>query len=152
MSFSRILPASSNLPGVIPKSFSKFDVRMNFISQMFSKIDFKLFFIVGSTNLFFILPQCLINSWWCFSSSFLNFEDRRRISLKSCSILFKTRDSSLLPSSHNCFRLWEFFSPIRSNSGVFSVWFFEDHHFGLILSQLSALVLQILSVHHSSIL
>ena len=28
------------------------------------------------------------------------------------------RGSSLMPSSHNCFRLWEFFSPIRRISGV----------------------------------
>ena len=45
------------------------------------------------------------------------------------SALSEIRDSSLLPSSHNCFRLWEFFSPIRSNSRVFSVWFSEGHHF-----------------------
>ena len=86
----------------------------------FSKIDFKLFFIVGSTSLFFSLPDYLNNSWW-FSSSFSTFEDRRRISLKSCSILFKIHGSSFLPSSHNCFRLWELFSPIQSNSWVFSV-------------------------------
>lgn len=38
-SFPRILPDSSNFLGAIPKFFSKFDVRMNFISKMsFSKI------------------------------------------------------------------------------------------------------------------
>ena len=42
--------------------------------------------------------------------------------------------------SHNCFRLWEFFSPIRSNSWVFSVWFSEGHHFKRFLrSKFSAL-------------
>ena len=30
---------------------------------------------------------------------------------------------------HNCFRLWEFFSSIRSISGVFSVWFSGGYHF-----------------------
>ena len=95
---------------------------MNFISQMFSKINFKLFFIVGSTSLFFILPEYLNISWWCFSSSFSTCEDRRRFFFQSCSILFKIRHSSLLPSSHNCFRLSEFFSPIRSKfSSIFSL-------------------------------
>ena len=61
-------------------------------------------------------------SWW-FSSSFSTFEDRRRISLKSCSILFKIHGSSFVPSSHNYFRLWQFFSPIRSMSWVVSVSF-----------------------------
>ena len=69
------------------------------------------------------------NSWWCFSSSFSTFEDRRRVFLKSCSILFKIHGSSLMPSSHNCFWLWEFFSPILSISAIFSVWFSEGHHF-----------------------
>ena len=105
MSFPRILPDSSNFPGAIPKFFSKFDVRMNFISQMFSKLSFKLIFIVGPTSSLFILPEYLNNSWWCFSSSFSVFEDRRRVSLISCSILCKIHGSSLMPSSHNCFRL-----------------------------------------------
>ena len=33
------------------------------------------------------------------------------------------RSSSLMPSSHNCFRLWEFFSPIQSISWVVSISF-----------------------------
>ena len=97
----------------------------------FSKI-FQILFIVGSTFLVFIL-EYLNNSWWCFSSSFSTFEDRRRVSLKSCSILFKIRDSSLLPSSHNYFRLWEFFSPTRSNSRVFSVCYPEFINSGLFI-------------------
>ena len=33
-------------------------------------------------NLFvWILPECLNNSWWCFSSSFLDIEDRWRLFL-----------------------------------------------------------------------
>ena len=98
----------------------------------FSKI-FQILFIVGSSFLFFFVPEYLNNSWW-FSSSFSTFEDRRRISIKSCSILFKIHSSSLMPSSHNCFRLWEFFSPIRSNSGAFSVWFSVAHHLRIIHS------------------
>ena len=71
----------------------------------------------------------------------LGFEDQRGVPLKFLPVLRKIHGSSLMPSSHNCFRLWEFFSPIRSNSGDFSVWFSEGHHFGFIHSQLSALVL-----------
>ena len=100
--------------------------------MFFSKI-FQILFIFGSTSPLFIIPECLNDSWWCFSSSFSDFEDRRRVSLKSCSILFKIRDSSLLPSSHNYLRLWEFFSPIRSNSRVFSVWLSGVHHFRLFI-------------------
>ena len=79
-SFSRILRVSSNFPGVTLKFFSKFDIRMSYLqSNAFSKI-FHILFIIGSTFLFFIL-ECLNNSWWCFSSSFSAFEDRRRVSL-----------------------------------------------------------------------
>ena len=90
--------------------------------MFFSKI-VHILFIVGSTSSLLILPECLNNSWWCFSSSFSNFEDRRRVPLKSLPVLPKMRSSSLMPSSHNCFRLWEFFSPIRSISWVVSISF-----------------------------
>ena len=66
------------------------------------------------------VPQ---HSWWCFSSSFSDFEDRRRVPLKSLPVLPKMHSSSLMPSSHNCFQLWEFFSPIRSISWVVSISF-----------------------------
>ena len=98
----------------------------------FSKI-FQILFIVGSTFLIFI-PEYLNNSWWCFSSSFSDFEDRRRVPLKSLPVLPKIHGSSFMPSSHNCFRLWEFFSPIWRNLGVFSVWFFGAHHLIIIHS------------------
>ena len=39
------------------------------------------------------------------------------------SVLPKIHGSSLMPSSHNCFWLWEFFSPIRSISWVVSISF-----------------------------
>ena len=76
----------------------------------FSKI-FQIHFIVDSTFIFFFIPVCLNNSWWCFSLSFSSFEDRRRVFLH---ILPHSRKSS-----HNCFWLWESFSPIRSISRVF---------------------------------
>ena len=114
----------------------------------FSKI-FQIHFIVDSTFIFFFILVCLNNSWWSFSLSFSSFEDRRRVFSQSCSILFKIRDSSWLPSSHNYFRLWEFFSAIRSNSRVFSVWLSGAHHLRFVHSQLSALIIQTLPVHHS---
>ena len=39
---------------------------------------FQILFIIGSTFLF-VIPEYLNNSWWCFSSSFSDFEDRRRV-------------------------------------------------------------------------
>ena len=101
---------------------------------------------------FFILPEYLNNSWWCFFLSFSNSEDPRRVPLKYLPVLSEIHDSSVMPSSHNCFRLWEFFSPIHCNSGVCSVWFSGAHHLRIIHSQLVALVLQILPVHRSNIL
>ena len=97
---------------------------MNLISQLFSKIDLKITIFHCWLNLFvFHSPEYLNNSWWCFSSSFLDFEDRRRVPFKSLPILPNMRSSILMPSSHNCFRLWEFFSPIRSVSWVVSISF-----------------------------
>ena len=103
-SFPRILPDSSNFPGAIPKFFSKFDVRMNYHQSYVFLQDLSNSFHrwFNLSNFHSGVPQQL--SWW-FSSSFSTFEDRRRVSLKSCSILFKIHGSSLMPSSHNCFRL-----------------------------------------------
>ena len=69
----------------------------------------------------------------------LGSEDRRRFFSQSCSILFKIRDSRLLPFSHNCFWLWEFFSPVQSNSGVF----FSLFHPKAIISDLFILSFQL---------
>ena len=101
-SFPRILPDSSNFCGVILKFISKFDVRMIHHQSNAFLQDRLNSFIVGSTILIFI-PECLNNSWWCFSSSFSDFEDRRGVPLKSVPVLPKMRSSSLMPSSHNCF-------------------------------------------------
>ena len=130
---------------IFPKLFSipfqKFAIRMNYHQSNAFLQDLSNPFHRGSTFPFFI-TKCLNNSWLCFSLSFSTLEDRRRVSLKSCSILFKIHGASLMPSSHNCFWLWEFFSPIWSNSGVFSVWFFGAHHFRrFIHSQLLVLIL-----------
>ena len=76
----------------------------------FTKI-FQILFIVGSTFLIFIPPEYLNNSWWCFSSSFSAFEDLRRVSLKSWFVISENRDSSLLPSSRNCFDRENYFHP-----------------------------------------
>ena len=88
-SFPRILPDSSNYSGAIPKFFSKCDVRMNFHqSHAFSKVVFNFFSSSLAQPFLLILPEYLNNSWW-FSSSFSTFEDRRRISPKSWSVLLK---------------------------------------------------------------
>ena len=60
-SFPRILPDSSNFPGVILKFFSKRDVRMDSISHMPFQDRFQTLFIVVSTSSLFILLGCLIN-------------------------------------------------------------------------------------------
>ena len=69
-----------------------------------------ILFIVSLTFLFFI-PECLNNSCGCFSSSFSDFEDRRRVSLKSLFILLKMHGSSFMPSSHNFFYCENSFHP-----------------------------------------
>ena len=125
------------------KFFSKFDVRMIIISHMsFSKI-FQILFIVGSTFPIFI-PECLKNSQWWFSSSFSTFEDRRRVSFKPCSILCHP-----LIIVFDC---ENYFHPSKAFREFFPFYSYEGHHFGLIHSQLLALLLHILPVHHSSIL
>ena len=88
-------------------------------SDGFSKI-FQILVIVGSTFLIFT-PEYLNNSWWCFSSSFSTLEDRRRVSLKSWSILSKMRSSSLMPSSHNCFDCENSFTLPKQFRSLFSL-------------------------------
>ena len=82
--------------------------------MFFSKIC-RILFIIGSTFLIFI-PECLYNLV-VFLVGILSLEDRRRFFSQSCSILFKIRDSSLLPSSHNYLRLWDILFKQRGNSG-----------------------------------
>ena len=115
--FSQDLTWLFYFPGAILKFISKFDVRMNCHQSYVFLQDLSKKFIVGSTFLIFIL-ECLNNSWWCFSSSFSDFWNEEEFFLQILSVLSEMRSSSLMPSSHNCFRSWEFFSPIRCISGV----------------------------------
>ena len=66
------------------------------------------------------------------------WRSKKSLFLQILSVLSKMCSSILVPSSHNCFRLWESFSPIRSNSGVFSVSFS-----GAIISELFILSVQL---------
>ena len=101
-------------------------------SNAFSKI-FQILFIICSTFLFFFSfrsASTILGGVSRYLSLHLKTEEE--FSLESCFVLSKIHGSSLIPSSHNCFRLWEFFSPIRSISGVFSVWFSGAHHLKII--------------------
>ena len=83
MPFPRILPDSSNFSRSYPKFFSKFDVRMNY-HQSNAFLQDRLNSFQRWLNLFhFYILECINNSRWCFSSSFLDFEDRRRVFLKN---------------------------------------------------------------------
>ena len=94
----------------------------------FSKI-FLILFIVGSTSSLLILPECLNNSWRCFSPSFLDFKDRRRVFLQILSVFAKIRDSSLLPSSNFFFDCENSFHP----SGAIQEYFQFDYPEPIIL-------------------
>ena len=41
----------------------------------------QILFIIGSTSSLLILPECLNNSWWCFSSSFSDLKTEEDFSL-----------------------------------------------------------------------
>ena len=93
----------------------------------FSKI-FQILFVVGSTFLIFI-PECLNNSWWCFLSSFSDFEDRRRVSLQS--YLFSWR-FMVLAWCHPLIIVFDChnsFLTIRSISWVLSILFLRRPSF-----------------------
>ena len=114
----------------------------------FSKIS-QILFIVGPTFPI-LIPECLNNSQWWFSSSFSTFEDRRRVFLHILSVLLRIHGSSSVSSSHYCFRLWDilFTHPEQSRtpfSLILRRLSLRDYSF-----QLSAIVLQILPVHHSN--
>ena len=80
MPFPRILPDSSIFLELSSNSFKVWRKKeLSSISWFLQ--DLITLFIVGSTSSLFILPEYLNNSWWCFSSSFSNFEDRRRVFL-----------------------------------------------------------------------
>ena len=115
----------------------------------FSKI-FQILFIVGSTFLIFI-PEYLNNSWWCFSSSFSTFEDRRRVPLQSnpfsqrCVVLTCCRPLIIVLSVRILFthpeQFRSLFSLILWNSSS------QNYSFSAFSSRS-----RILPVHHSSII
>ena len=131
-SFPRILPDSSYSPGVILKSskvWRKYELSLvkclsprsfKFFSSSFNLSNFHL----GVSQQFMVV----------FSSVFLNIWRPKKNFSSILSILSDTRGSSLMPSSHNWFRLWEFFYSVRSNSRVFSVWLSRVHQFRFIHS------------------
>ena len=97
---------------------------MNFHqSYSFSKIAFKSFSLLAQPLCFSFSRSISTIYGGVSRRHFSDFEDRRRVPLKSLPILPKMHSSSLMTSSHNCFRLWEFFSPIRSISWVVSISF-----------------------------
>ena len=56
----------------------------------------------------------------------LHLKTKEELLLNLAPFSSKIRGSSLRPSSHNCFWLWEFFSPIRSISWVVSISFLRS--------------------------
>ena len=101
MSFPRILPNSSNFPGVIIKFFSESDVRMNFISQMPFQDLVQILFIVGSNPFVFILPEYLSNFG---GVSHRHLKTEEEFSSKSCpfSRRFVVLASFILSNYSNC--------------------------------------------------
>ena len=132
-SLPRILPDSSYSPGVSLKFISKFDVRMNHHqSNVFHQnlsnyfhcwFDLYILHYSGVSQQFMVVFLIVILCIWrpkkSFSSKSYPFF-QRFVVIACCHPLIIV------------FQLWEFFSPIRSNTGVFLVWFFEGHHFGFI--------------------
>ena len=116
-------------------------------SNVFSKI-FQILFIVGSTFHFSSRSaSTILGGVSRYLSMHLKTEEE--FSSISCSILFKIRDSSLLPSSHNCFDCENSFHPSGASHELFSFLSSKAHHFRRIIhSQLSALILEILPVIH----
>ena len=105
----------------------------------FSKI-FQIHFIVDSTFIFFFIPvpqQFMV----VFLVVILRFWRPKKIFSQSCSILFKIRDSSLLPSSRNCFDHENSFhlSGAIQESSQFD--YLQPIKFRFIHSQLSVIIL-----------
>ena len=134
-SFPRILPDFSKFSGVILKFFFKV-WRKNELSPVIFLLQdrFQNIFIVGSTFLFFIVPECLIN---CHGGS-----HRHSHHLKTEEDFFLNLGPFLLRFGvlaschpHKSFPIVSIlFIPIWSISGVFSFWFSGGHHFfGIII-------------------
>ena len=149
-SIPRILPDSSYFPKISSNFLSKFDLRMNYHQSNVLLQDLSNSFHRWLNLFVLILPECLNNSWWCFSSSFSTFEVRRRVFLHILSVLSETRGSSLMPSSHDCFDRENSFHPSGAIQDSFQFVSPEPIISEFIHSQLSAMVLQILPVLRSS--
>ena len=129
MSFPRILPDSSNLPGASKKFFSMFDVRMNYHKSYVLLQDLSNSFHrwFNLSIIHFGVSQQFMLVFLVVISRILKTEEE--FSSQSWSVLLKIHSSSLMPSSHNCFRLWELFSTIWCISGVAS---FLDNPYAII--------------------
>ena len=115
---------------IIPEPFLilfKCDIRMDFISHMPSPRSISNSFHCWLNLFGFSFSQSIstIHGGSHHHSQHLKIEEEFFF-LQILSVLSEIRDSSLLPSSHNCFRLWESFSPIRRYSRVFSVCHLES--------------------------
>ena len=148
----RILPDSSIFPELLLNSSPSFDVRMgyhqsNVFLQDFSHSFHRLFnlsnFHPGVSQRFMMVFLIVILNMWRPKKSF---------SSKSWSVLSKMRSSSLMPSSDNCFDCEYSFHISGAFHELFSFISSEGHLFKYYSFQLSALVIQILPVHHSSVL
>ena len=95
---------------------------------------FQILFIIGWTFVFFI-PESLNKSWWRIPSSFSDFEDRRRVYLKSWSVLSKIHGSSFMPSSQIVsIDINYFHTHPKHFMSSFGSRFFGGHHFIIIHS------------------
>ena len=77
-----LFPGSYPTLLIFPEFFkfvSKIDVRMNYHQSNVFLQDLSNSFHHWLNLFLLILPECLNNSWWCLSSSFSTFEDRRRV-------------------------------------------------------------------------
>ena len=151
-SFPRISPDSSKFSGVILKFFFKVWCKYELSSVIFLLQDcFQNIFIVGSTFLFFI-PECLNNSWWCFSSSFsdLKTEEEFLLNPYPFSWWFMVLASCHPLKSFPIMRI--LFIPIRSISWVLSILFLRRPSFRIYSFSTFSLHPRIVLVHRSSIL
>ena len=122
MSFSRILPDSSNFfSGAILKLFSKFDVRMDLHqSYAFSKTTFELSSSLAQPFIFSFI-RSVSTIWWCFSLSFSALKTEEELLLNPCPFSWRFVVQACCYSI-KLFQSWEIlFIPIRSISGVLSV-------------------------------
>ena len=135
--------------GPNPQVFSQDLTWLFLFSRSYSQILFEVWRKNDSSSVICISPRSfkffsslaqLFHSSFRCASIILGGVSRRHLKteeefyLHILSVLSEIRDSSSSPSSHNCFWLSEFFSPIRSNSRFCSVWLSGAHHLRFIHS------------------